>query len=157
MLDQREVRTIDHGHGRCADTRHLIASTDLNDYLDWPDVQQVFRLERSWPDRRGFHRQERSGITSLPPEVASGGPASLAPRDRTVENRLHYLKDRTFGEDACTVHTGAGPAILGGLRDLAISLFRQAGYHAITARVRHYSYHPDDLVPLLTSEVPKNA
>ena len=158
LLDQREVRTIDHGHGRCADTRHLIASTDLNDYLDWPDVQQVFRLERSWWDRRGFHRQERYGITSLPPEVASAADLLRLRRGHwTVENRLHYLKDRTFGEDACTVHTGAGPAILGGLRDLAISLLRQAGYHAITARVRHYSYHPDDLVPLLTSEIPKNA
>jgi predicted transposase YbfD/YdcC len=158
LRDRREVRTVDHGHGRSTDARHLIASTDLTDYLDWPDVQQVFRLERSWWDTRGAHRQRRYGITSLPPQVA--GAADLLRLRRghwTIENRLHYVKDRCFAEDRCTVHVGTGPTILSFLRDLAISLLRQAGYHAIAPRLRHYSRSPDDLVSLLTLEVPQNA
>jgi hypothetical protein len=42
-----------------------------------------------------------------------------------------------------------GPAILAVIRDTALNLLRQAGYHTISARVRHYSRHPDDLLPLL--------
>jgi predicted transposase YbfD/YdcC len=52
LLDQRAVCTLDQGHGRYDETRHLIASTDLNEYLDWPGVQQVFRLKRTW-----WHRE----------------------------------------------------------------------------------------------------
>ena len=158
LQDRRDVQTVESGHGRFADTRHLVASTDLNDYLDWPDVQQVFRLERSWWDCRGFHRQRRYGITSLPPKVASAADLLRLRRGHwTIENRLHYVKDQGLAEDRCTVHTAAGPTILSVLRDLAITLLRRAGYHTIAARLRHYSRHPDDLLPLLALEVPQNA
>ncbi len=42
---------VSKGHGRL-ETRTLMASTLLNDYLDWPHVAQVFRLERTvWHNR----------------------------------------------------------------------------------------------------------
>ena len=64
LQDRRDVQTVESGHGRFADTRHLVASTDLNDYLDWPDVQQVFRLERSWWDCRYSIGSAGMAITS---------------------------------------------------------------------------------------------
>ncbi len=48
LLDRRAARIVERGHGRDEDTRHLIASTNLTGYLDWPGVAQVFRLERTW-------------------------------------------------------------------------------------------------------------
>ena len=38
------AETVDKGHGRI-EKRSLRASTGLNDYLDWPYVQQVFQVE----------------------------------------------------------------------------------------------------------------
>ena len=39
------------GHGRTDEVRHLVASTDLTGYLDWPGLAQVVRVERTWRER----------------------------------------------------------------------------------------------------------
>ena len=52
--DMREATTTDHGHGR-EERRTLIASTDLNDYLDWPGSAQVFMVERIWQEHGREH------------------------------------------------------------------------------------------------------
>lgn len=64
-------------------------------------------------------------ITSLSPEKA--GPERLLALNRghwEIENRLHWVRDVTFGEDLSQVRTGAGPRMMATLRNLAISLIR---------------------------------
>ncbi|HEX5871348.1 MAG TPA: ISAs1 family transposase, partial [Longimicrobium sp.] len=75
LTDRRVVTTLESGHGRHLERRTLIASTDLNAYLDWPGAQQVFRLERTWRERGTANRMVRYGITSLSP--AQADPARL--------------------------------------------------------------------------------
>jgi len=48
----------------------------------------------------------------------------------------------TFGEDLSQIRTGNGPAVMATLRNLAISLHRQAGAANIAAASRHVSRHP---------------
>ena len=43
--DFQTVRTVNKGHGR-HEERTLTTSSLLNDYLDWPGLAQVFKLER---------------------------------------------------------------------------------------------------------------
>jgi hypothetical protein len=94
---------MNKGHGRL-ERRVLTASAELRDYLDFPGVQQVFRLER--------HRLVLStgrlttgviyGVTSLTPQQAS--PDQLLRFCRAhwaIENNLHRVRDVEFGEDAC--------------------------------------------------------
>jgi len=150
LLDRREARTRERGHGRHDEVRHLLASTDLTEYLDWPGVAQVIRIERTW-QQQGRRKQHRHyGITSLPPDV--GPPARLLDLKRghwSIENRLHRRKDVTFGEDASLVHLGHGPSIMAGLRDAAVSLLHQAGIDRVAERVRYHSRHPDAVLALL--------
>jgi predicted transposase YbfD/YdcC len=137
LLDRREVETVETGHGRLDDTRHLITSTDLSGYSDWPHLAQAFRLERCWKEKGQAKRQVRYGITSLPLEVAA--PARLLALKRghwQIENRDHYVKDVTLGEDRSPIHLGHGPAVLATLRDLALSLLHRAGCQAIARRLR---------------------
>lgn len=80
-----------------------MVSTELNDYLDWPFVAQVFRLEREvWHEKyQGRTRQVVFGLTSLTPQKAS--PKKLLALTRQywgIENGLHYRRDVTFHEDA---------------------------------------------------------
>ena len=150
LLDRREARTIETGHGRRDDTRHLLASTDLAGYLDWPGLAQVFRLERPWLEEGQRQRQRHYGITSLAP--AAGAPARLLALKRghwRIEHQLHRSKDVTLGEDASLVHAGQGPTILALLREIALSLLRRGGHRAITARLRYHSQHPEAAVALL--------
>jgi len=158
LTDRREVRTVEHGHGRRHDTRHLIASTDLVGYSDWPGLAQVFRLERTW-EEHGVSKGEVSyGITSLPPDIADAARLLALKRGHwQIENGLHYVKDVTMAEDASLIHVGHGPSIMAMLRDLALSLLRQSGYRTIAARLRHHSSHPWEAVSLLTGLRPQNA
>jgi predicted transposase YbfD/YdcC len=150
LVDQRATRTVERGHGRQDDIRYLVASTDLTDYLDWPGVAQVFRLQRRWSSK-GVAKQERHyGITSLTPQA--GPPDRLLALKRahwTIENRLHRVKDVSLGEDQSLIHHGQGPSVMALLRDAAVSLLHQAGVHRISARLRYHSQHPLAAVALL--------
>ena len=72
VRDSFSASVLDKGHGRI-EKRVLTASSGLNDYLDWPHAQQVFRLER----RFEYVNQGKTtcetvyGITSLRSEEAS--------------------------------------------------------------------------------------
>ena len=101
----------------------------LNGYLDWPGVAQVGRLERT-VDRRAVRRRSRCStlITSVPRERADA--ATLLGWSRGhwgIENRLHYVRDVTMGEDANRTRSGSGPQVLAALRNLAISKLRLDG------------------------------
>ena len=158
LLDRREATTLEKGHGRTHDRRHLIASTDLNAHCPWPGLAQVFRLERTWRAAGGVHRQVSYGITSLPPEAADAARLLALKRGHwRIENRLHRAKDVTLGEDASTVRLAAGPMVLAILRDTALSLLRVAGCRAVAARLRHYAQSPAQAVALLAPPRAENA
>ncbi len=150
LVDHRAAHTVERGHGRRDDVRHLVASTDLTDYLDWPGVAQVFRLHHTWSET-GVAKQERHyGITSLTPQA--GPPARLLTLKRAhwgIENRLHRVKDVSLAEDQSLIHRGQGPTVMALLRDAAVSLLHQAGVRRISARLRYHSQHPAAAVALL--------
>lgn len=156
--DRREARTRETGHGRQAEERHLIASTDLTGYLDWPGVAQVIRIERTWWEKGQPKQQVRYGITSLPPGVGTAARLLTLKRGHwQIENRLHRPKDVTWGEDASLVHMGAGPTVLAMLRDAALSLLHGAGYRTLAAQLRHFSQFPDQAVAVLFGPHPTHA
>jgi len=150
LVDRREAATHDRGHGRQHEVRHLVASTDLTDYLDWPGLEQVFRLSRTWCEHGVAKEALHYGITSLAP--AAGPPARLLALKRDhwrIENELHRTKDVTLGEDQSTLHTGQGPTVMAFLRDAAVSLLRRAGVQQITARLRDHAQDPAPAVALV--------
>jgi hypothetical protein len=153
LTDRRESRTVDQGHGRHDDVRHLVASTDLVGYSDWPALAQVFRLERTWQADGQHHRIVQYGITSLPPRVADAARLLALKRGHwQIENGLHHVKDVTLGEDRSLIHLGAGPTVLAMLRDLTVSLLRRAGHRTIASRLRYHSRHPEAAVALLMGQ-----
>jgi predicted transposase YbfD/YdcC len=118
--------TKDKRHGRL-EIRRIWASSQLNDYLDFPWVGQVARIERLRVELKSgkTHTEVVYVITSLSPEQAS--PERLLALSRghwEIENRLHWVRDVTFGEDHSQIRTGAGPRMMAILRNLAISLVR---------------------------------
>ncbi|MBA2708805.1 MAG: ISAs1 family transposase [Gemmatimonadaceae bacterium] len=128
------------GHGR-TDNRVLkvLTATDL----DFPHVAQVARVTRhSTRTKTGKRRRETVYvITDLTSQQAS--PERIARLVRSqwlIENKLHYVRDVTFGEDASQIRTGHGPENMATLRSLAINCFRQAGFTNIAEAIRHMSY-----------------
>ena len=137
-------------HGDRHETRLLLASAALNEYLDWPHPGQVCATVRQIT-RRGATRTETSyAITSLPPPAAS--PQRLLRLWRGhwgIENRLHWVRDVTLDEDRCQVRTGAAPQVLAALRNTAIGALRRAGHPNIAAALRRHAAHPHEALRLL--------
>jgi predicted transposase YbfD/YdcC len=152
--DRREAQTfMPGGHGRHAEGRSLIASTDLVGYTDWPGLAQVFRLERTWTEQGKAKRIVQYGITSLPPHVADAARLLTLRRGHwQIENGLHYVKDVTLGEDRSLIHCGTGPSIMALLRDAAVSLLHRAGHRAIAKQLRHNSQHPEAALAMVTGD-----
>ena len=76
-------------------------------------------------------------ITSLP--CSEAGAAQLEALWRghwTIENRKHYVRDVTLGEDHNQMHTGDAPRVLARLRSALIDLWRWKGWTNIADAVR---------------------
>ena len=82
-------------------------------------------------------------VTSL--TVTQASPARLAAiirGHRGIEDRLHWVRDRGFGEDRSQVRTASGPRIMASLRNLAITILRLSGATSIAAALRHHARRP---------------
>lgn len=121
----REHVSVNKRSGR-VEVRRLRATDLLNEYLDWPAVGQVCEIERTVTHADGRSSRERDyAITSVPAEV--GETATLAAWWRGhwgIENRSHYVRDVTMGEDASRVRTGSAPQVLAAFRNAAIGWLR---------------------------------
>jgi hypothetical protein len=137
--------TLEKGHGR-QERRTLRVTTALTGYLDWPGAEQVGVVE-SVVERDGQRTAEiRHFVTSVPRAVA--GAAALLTWARghwTIENRSHYVRDVSLGEDASRIRTGSGPEVMAALRNLAVGLLRTAGVSNIAAALRRNAARVDEL------------
>jgi hypothetical protein len=128
--------TLDKGHGR-TERRTLKATTALNDDLNWPGVGQVGQVE-SVVTREGKTTTEvRRFVTSVPRSEADGARLLSWVRGHwSIENRSHYVRDVTLGEDASRIRKGSGPEVMAAVRNAAIGLLRLGGASNIAAAIR---------------------
>jgi predicted transposase YbfD/YdcC len=145
------VTSKEKRHGRLT-TRTLERTAALNGYLDWPDVGQVLRRTYHAIDLatgRVSH-EVTYGVTSLPAAATTPAQAERYWRGHwTVENRVHYVRDVTLGEDACQVRAGNAPQALAALRNVLLSLLRAHGWTNIAAALRHYGAYATRALTLL--------
>lgn len=135
-------------HGDRIETRRLWASTALVGYSDWPGLRQACKVERTVRHQGAVRTEVRYAITSLGPGV---GPARLLRIWRghwAIENRLHYVRDVTLGEDASQVRSGSAPQVLAALRNTIVALLRRAGHTNIAAALRATAWQSQSGAPL---------
>jgi predicted transposase YbfD/YdcC len=130
------------GHGRRE--RRAIRTTPA-DGIDWPHAAQVMRIRRDSGPTHGpwTHKEIGYGITSLPADLADPRHLGIYARNHwAIENREHYVRDKTFSEDLQQVRTGSQPNAYAAIRNLVTGAFRRTGF-ANTAHARRY-YGRDD-------------
>jgi predicted transposase YbfD/YdcC len=135
------VQTISKEHGRI-ERRTLESSSGLCAYLSWPGVGQVVRrrCERTIVATGEYSCEVSYGLTDLTP--ARAGAAQLESLWRghwTIENRDHYVRDVTLGEDAGQAHTGSTAQALAAWRNGILTVLRRAGWRNIADAVRAYA------------------
>jgi predicted transposase YbfD/YdcC len=83
-------------------------------------------------------------ISSLPASTPAADFSKGIRGHWSIENSLHYCKDVTFKEDASKVRTKQAPENISVIRNMAINLFRGAGYTNMAQAIR-----------LVANDVPK--
>jgi predicted transposase YbfD/YdcC len=135
-------RTRDHGHGRVEIRSLKVAAVAGLRFPHAAQAIQVIRRVRASGSRR-WRTVTAYAVTSL--ALGTGSPAQLAGwlRGRwRIENRLHWVRDVTFGEDASTARTGSLPRVMASLRNLAVGALRLAGHRNLAAALRHTGRDP---------------
>ena len=150
-LPETTAQTVDHARGR-TEYRYLTASSQLNEYLDWPHLGQVFRLQRVVQHHQTgkITYEVLFGITSLTTDQMT--PADLLHYARQhwhIENRLHYVRDVTFREDACTIRHTKRQRLLASLNNLVIGLVRQTHFRYLPEARRYFSVNYPEALQLL--------
>lgn len=152
--DFRTASQTDCGHGRI-ERRTLTTSNLLRGYLDWPGVEQVFKLERVVTDlqRKPLRAETVYGLTSLSAQKAS--PLRLLELTRRywgIENGLHYRRDVTLHEDATRMSNANQAQLMASLNNFVIGLVLQHGFTNLAAARRYYAAHVDAAFKLLTRQ-----
>ena len=81
--------------------------------------------------------ETRHFITSVPRDLADASQLLVWGRGhRSIENRSHYVRDVTLGEDASRIRKGSSREIMAALRNTAIGFLRVTGATNIAETVR---------------------
>lgn len=134
--------------------RTLRSSTLLTPETDWPGLSQVYEyhIERHYTQTGEITHQKQYGITSLLPEKASAEDLLKLRREHwTIENKLHWVRDVIFDEDASQARTGSIPHVMAALRNTAISVLRFAGRTKLSQTLREFADSPKLTVNLIQS------
>lgn len=133
-LERRTLRTT-----RILTLRHL-----------WPGLAQGFELTRERTHKGQKTVEVVYGVTSLAEGAADARRLLALVREHWhIENRLHYVRDVTMGEDACRVRKGSAPQVLAAIRNVVVYLLEGVKAASKAAATRRFAARPFEALPLL--------
>lgn len=145
------AREVEKGHGRI-DEREILTSFRLCGQMEFPYLEQVFRITRKSEQVKTGKTTEQKiyGISSL--NVAEYSAAELLEMTRKhwqIENGLHYRRDVTFKEDSCRQTSKRGGRVLATLNNLTIGILRKLGWKNIAKARRYFNARIDEALNLI--------
>jgi len=157
-LDQGEweyFQSVQKGHGR-QELREIWCSTQMNSWFEkeWAGVAQVFKIRRRVKTKDKEREEIVYGLTNLPRKKARAKRLlALNQRHWSVENRLHYRRDVTLGEDACQVRVKGAPLALAALNGGVLALMDWLQVTNVASQMRHFCAQPHEALLLLLGKL----
>jgi predicted transposase YbfD/YdcC len=144
--------TVDTARGRI-ETR-TVRVLPVPDDLDFPGARQAVLIERyitvknngAWVMR---NCEAVLYLTSLAAADASPEDLLACVRGHWSVERLHWLRDVIWREDASLLRTGSAPQVMSAITNLVISLFRIRGVTKYAAETRRNARNPSRALQLL--------
>ena len=149
----RSVSTYDEKHGR-KETRDYAVSDDikwlLKEFPQWKSIKSIGVVESTGETGIGEAKTERRYfISSLGADEKLFAQAVRA--HWGIENKLHYMLDVVYREDACRVRKDYSPRTLALIRKIALTIARsdKESKTSIKGRVQQMAWSEDYLESLL--------
>ncbi len=158
QAEWRYAHAVQKEHGRL-EVRELWSSTQMNEWFEteWAGVAQVFRLHRKVKDGDKEREETVYGLTNLPRKKANADRLlKLQQAHWCIENRLHWRRDVTLGEDACQVRQAGAPEALAALNGGVLALMDWLGVSNVASQMRHFCAHPEEALQLLCGRLKRH-
>jgi predicted transposase YbfD/YdcC len=143
------------GHGRL-EVREIWTSTQMNEWFEteWAGIAQVFRLRRLVTTKEKTREEIVYGFTNLPRKKANAQRLlTLEQEHWAIENKLHYRRDVTLGEDACRVRVAGAPQVLAALNGGVLALMDWLHVSNVASQMRRFCALPHEALQLLCGEL----
>ena len=146
---RQHAKSIEKSRGR-VEVRQLTSTIVGIDTCQWPGAHQFVRLERRTTEDGQTKTTVQYAVTSLAREQADAETLLMLWRGRwAIENRLFYIRDVAYKEDASRIRTGNAPTIMSIFRNTATTLLRALKVENITAALRENALKVDQLLQRL--------
>jgi predicted transposase YbfD/YdcC len=151
--DLSSAKETNKGHGR-VEERTLTVSSQMKSYLDWPGLEQVFKLERRFTttNNGAVTHQVVYGFTSLTQSEIT--PDQLLKKIRAywgIESGLHYRRDVTLQEDRTRLTKGHAGQVMACLNNLILGLLNHSKkFRFLPAARRYFDAHPNEAFCLIS-------
>jgi len=150
-MDFESAQTSEKQAGRI-ETRQITVSSLMNDYLDWPYLGQVFKLERRFTTLATgkVEIEVQYGLTSLTRKKANPERLlSIVRSEWGIENGLHYRRDVTFQEDQTRMTDKKMGRAMAIINNLVVSLLNNQGFSNHAQARREFNASPDKALALI--------
>jgi predicted transposase YbfD/YdcC len=153
------AKEVSKGHGRWEEREAwALSDPSLNGYAgcagtageSWPHLSQVICVKRQRTIRGKTQVEVAYLVSSASPEKANA--KRLLESNRAywgIENRLHWVRDETLGEDRSQVRAGNAPQVMAALRNLTLGLLRRTETVNVAAALRTFAGRPHAAVALV--------
>jgi len=148
----RSVSTYDQKHGR-KETRDYAASDDVNwlreQFPKWKSINSIGVVESTRDTGEDVKTERRYFVSSLGADAEQFAHAVRS--HWGIENRLHYMLDVIYREDACRVRKDYSPRTLALIRKIALTIARsdKESKTSVRGRVQQMTWSEDYLESLL--------
>lgn len=130
---QEQVHTVERGHGR-VERRSVSVFRNVETLPgvdQWAGLKSVIRVKRYRHRLKGRYILIKKPTTHYYISSLDESAEKFSQRIRDywqVENKVHYVRDVTQGEDASRIRVEPLPNILATARNLALNLYREHGF-----------------------------
>lgn len=140
QLPQSTAHACSKGHGRI-EKRVITVMSDEDRFIDWPGLQQVYRLERHVTEVTTGKTSTETvyGITSRRADKATA--AQLLEWTRQywgIENGLHYRRDVTLNEDKTRISSSTLAQAISILNNFLVGLTFKLGFDNLASARRSF-------------------
>ena len=119
--------------------------TQMNEWFEkeWAGIAQIFVIRRYVKQGEQEREEMVYGFTNLPRKKAKAKRLlELNQKHWRIENRLHYRRDVTLGEDACQVRVKGAPQALAALNGGILAFMDWLGVSNVASQMRHFCASP---------------